>query len=401
MPVNLDAIPPPAPAAQRPVTRRWMVFLAVMLTAGNALTFCLWSDERSGYGFWLIADGLPFALWALFFCLRRVGYRCDQIGAAAWNRARERLIAQETRRGQRHAWLLHRGVFTQAGNGVEKLIDAFRAKTPLLAVQPPIAGGKPVRHSRLKGVSCEQQITNLDNAVTNLAIEMKTALDTIPDTIPLWLAVDCDSKITPDAMQRIGGIVAQHTGRIYHSAKGRGLEAFDRWLDYTWETPAVLVAISVQLHGDILPDTGEAITLVVLSNRRHPHVADSVHVHRPEIGPNGVLATTLSRALLWANCQPEKLCGAWTTGPITAQDGDWIGACENNGLALNMTTANQDIDRIIGYTGRAAPWLAVIIAATPAAEQGSQVIAAQTGADEVGVAVVTPGEPIQQYKDIQ
>jgi hypothetical protein len=58
-----------------------------------------------------------------------------------------------------------------------------------------------------------------------------------------------------------------------------------------------------------------------------------------------------------------------------------------------MTEDNQDVDQTTGYTGKAAPWLAVNLAATLARQGGSQVAAVETDTDEIWVVGITPGNP--------
>jgi len=51
------------------------------------------------------------------------------------------------------------------------------------------------------------------------------------------------------------------------------------------------------------------------------------------------------------------------------------------------------VDQTTGYTGKAAPWLAVNLAATLARQGGSQVAAVETDTDEIWVVGITPGNP--------
>ncbi|MEG6160577.1 hypothetical protein ACS6OF_09755 [Enterobacter hormaechei subsp. xiangfangensis] len=59
-------------------------------------------------------------------------------------------------------------------------------------------------------------------------------------------------------------------------------------------------------------------------------------------------------------------------------------------MTFSLSDDNRSIDYAMGYTGRAAPWLVIILASAACHDNGPQVIAAQSAADEedVWVAVV-------------
>lgn len=99
MPVLLDTIPEKAAKVPRPDTRRWLLFLAFVMSGGFALTLWNWTTERTGFIFWFTALGLPFCLWGLLFSLRRFAYKAEQVGAESRNVEREALIEREICRG--------------------------------------------------------------------------------------------------------------------------------------------------------------------------------------------------------------------------------------------------------------------------------------------------------------
>ncbi|EOI3409150.1 hypothetical protein ACN6UZ_000664 [Cronobacter dublinensis] len=55
MPVWLDAVPEKAPLAKRPVTRRWLLLLAIFMLTGAVMTFWNWPSVRAGVYFWFTA----------------------------------------------------------------------------------------------------------------------------------------------------------------------------------------------------------------------------------------------------------------------------------------------------------------------------------------------------------
>ncbi|STE86994.1 Uncharacterised protein [Escherichia coli] len=60
MPVLLDTIPEKAAKVPRPDTRRWLLFLAFVMSGGFALTLWNWTTERTGFYFLVYCTGIAF-----------------------------------------------------------------------------------------------------------------------------------------------------------------------------------------------------------------------------------------------------------------------------------------------------------------------------------------------------
>lgn len=400
MPVFLDAIPDVAPRIPRPVTRRWLYLLTAIMVLGNVLTFWLWTSERSGLAFWFMASGLPFCLWGLLFTLRRFSYKCDQVWAASWNRERQQLLAQETTRGQRAARVLLTGVKIQSGSGAEKLLSAVKSSSSQLDMQIPRTGNSPVRHSRLAGFSDERQPQDLNVVITSIVGQIKPVLAKIPANVACWIMTDCDIPKVPLADEQIRQAIVAQTERPFRLLNTKGFVALDFWLDELWQQPAVLLAVSAQIRSSPQDNEGEAITWTLLINRDHNDFPDAVKLHRPEKGSAATLTRSLSRALLWSNLAVEDVKGASITGSEVDRAGDWSRACELNGTAFSMTEDNHDVDQTTGYTGRAAPWLAVILAVSMAKQGSAQVVVAETHPGEIWVAGITPARTTGINQDL-
>lgn len=400
MSVYLDAIPEVAPQIRRPDSRCWLYFLGAIMVIGNAMTFGLWNGERSGPVFWFMASGLPFCLWGLMFSIRRLGYKCDQVWAASWDRERLQLLTEETTRGQRFAWILNSGIITQLGTGPEKLLKAIKSAESQLHVQIPRAGGMPVRHSRLPGFNDHQQSQDLDLGMKTMVSQIKPVLAKVPVSVPCGLMVDCDITGVQDADEQILNLLMSQTGRTFRLLRSKGLTAFDLWLDEEWEQPAVFVSISAVVRAMPQEDEGEAMTWALLLNRYHSDFPDAVRLHRPEKGSISTLSKTLGRALLWSKTSAKMVKGAFTTGNTLAVGGEWSSACEENGLVFSMTEESRDVDQTTGYTGKAAPWIATILAATLAQQGGSQIVVAETDTAEIWVVGITPGDKTGINQDL-
>lgn len=392
MPVWLDAIPDKAPASKRPDTRRWLVCLVVIMVAGCLLTFWYWSDQRVGFSFWFTALGLPFCVWGLIFSLRRFAYKIDQVGTEARNNEREKLLAAEIRRGQRSAWILGTGVQMKGGSDVSTVLNIIENKIPQseLTTLPDSRGKVP--YSAIHGLQDSPE-TVIPDLISRLVSQLQTTLARLPMDLPCWLMTDCDTVLSKEADACIRQRLNEATDRNIRPVSGKGLSAFDAWLDSCWDTPSVFIAVT--LSCPLLPQEGEAdaMTAVVLSNRRAVAFLDAARLHRPEKGNSSTLNHTLPRALLWARTLPESVSSAWISGPGVTRGAAWNNACEQAGTVFSLTDAIKNCDTAPGYARQCAPWLAMMLAES-SPDAGAQVIAAQPCADrdEIWVVVVSKDE---------
>lgn len=391
MPVFLDEVPDRAPEIKRPVTRRWIVLLVALIAVGVMLSFTFWSREREGGIFWFTTLGVPLCLWGILFGFRRIAYKADQVWAASWNADRHALWNEEIFRGQRAASVIASGVITQAGSSTDKLLAAVKATLPVMQVQKTRSGMGLVRHSMLPGFEDESKLMAFDTSVKTLITQILPALEKIPGNVPCWLITDFDTPLVADAERSAIDILSSETGRSFSLCNSNSFTAFDRWLDSDWLKPSVLLCLSAELRESPKEGDGEAISLTLMLNRKHPSFPDAVQLHRPERNKNDSLVKTLSRALLWGKLSPEDVKGSWVTGGNIIQGGQWSSACEENQLSFLMAEDNKNIDDLIGYTGVVAPWLAVALAASLARSGKSQIIAVGTSMNEIWIAGITSG----------
>ena len=397
MPVWLDAIPEKAPAVARPKTRRWLMMLAGMLLGGSALTLWGWTAERTGLMFWYTALGLPFCTWGLLFSLRRFAYKAQQCGAASRNSERDALIAREIHRGQRCAWILGTGIQHAAGTRPGALLSVSDSAMPVAEYTTPRGGGGAVRYAALSHFQLNPQ-TTLTSLLSTLVSQIQHILVPLPAGLPCWLMLDCDDDIRSEAESSLRSALTAETGRSFRLLAGQGPAAFDTWLDKRYETPGLLVAVTLSLPASPAENDADAATMLVLSNRPAASYSDVACLHRPEPGTQASLAKTLRRALLWAKVKPAALQAGWVTGPQLTQGGSWNGACEETGLTFNLALDNHTPDTVLGYAGHASPWLALILADAAVEREGPQVIAAQpaAGVDTVWVMVLTKQNALKE-----
>jgi len=390
MPVWLDAIPEKAPKIVRPGTRRWLLFLAFIMLGGIALTLWCWTSERTGFVFWFTALGLPFCTWGLLFSLRRFAYKAEQVGAESRNVEREALIDSEILRGQRCAWILGTQIEAPGGKKAGELLKAIKFAAPAIDFSRPRGCDKPVRYAALTEYQTDLSKA-LKAAVTKLTTRVDVIVQPLPTELPCWLMLDCDSDLYPLVEEQLKAELLLKTGRIFRLMSGKGLSALDAWLDKRWDNPGILVAITLSLPASPQEGDADAVSMVVFSNRKAHAWPDALRLHRPERGTEATLTRTLKRTLLWANIGPGVLRGSWISGPILTSGSGWNNACETSGVEFSLSEDNFSIDPVLGYTGHAAPWLAITLADAAFEQRGAQVIAAQPAADkdDIWIAVIT------------
>jgi len=385
MPVNLDAIPAKAPDIPRPVTARWVMSGVVMFLTGVGMTLWFWPSERTGFRFWFSAAGLPLLIWGSAFALRRVAYQLERVGSVSWNKERDRLIASETARGQRFAWFMGGYLINALEVGGIKTHRAAVKK--LLMIEPRLArdGVSVVRHSALpdRGKPADILAGYLDD-ICGYASHLLTQL---PPELPCYLAFDGGENVADITDRLIAGI-AYPLRRIHPLA---GFSILDRWLDRQHEIPGALLIVSAQLY-DVAPqDSGEAITVMLVSNRQLPGMpSPPIRIHRPQPSQHGDLPHALRHAMLWGKLTNTAPLRGWITGGQIASEAAWVQACAT--FAPELTAQrNVNIDTVAGYAGTAALWQGVILAARQChVDEEPQIVVVESAPSCHQLCAVTP-----------
>lgn len=392
MPIYLDEVPAEEDSISRPVTLRWVILLIVIMIAGVTLTLWQWTGDRRGISFWLTALGLPFFLWGTLLIFRHIGHRLELNGEAGWNHECENLKDSEIARGQRFAWVLDTWVQTQAGRGTGSLSAAMALAAPLLKTAVPRAGGLPVRHSRIADFDSDPDA--IKKAVEKVAARINNTLERLPETLPCWLMFDGGTELAAEDEAEILQHLTQKSGRDLRQLSAKGMDALDKWLDNRWDKPSALIVLTLALRPSPQENDAEAITLLVLCNRKSHRFPDAVRLHRPQQSSPETLTRNIPHALRWAKVTPEEARGVWISGEAVTDRPGLNKACEENAFALSLTDDIKNIDTTLGYTRQASPWVAIALATGAVQEQGAQLIAAQPdpASDDIWLTAITAEE---------
>lgn len=392
MPIYLDEVPEDEDNISRPVTLRWVVLLILILLAGVALTAWQWTGDRRGVSFWLTALGLPFIIWGILAVFRHIGYRLELNGEAGWNYECESLKDAEIVRGQRFAWVLDTFVQTPAGRGTGSLVAAMVQATPLLKTSIPRSGGLPVRHARVTDFDAGPDAVK--KAIEKVAMRLKHKLESLPDTLPCWLMFDCDASLSAEAETELLDLLMLKSGRELRQLSAKGMNALEYWLDNRWDKPSALIVLTLSLRPSSAENDAEAITSVVLCNRKSHQFTDAVRLHRPQQSNPDTLTRDMAHSLRWAKLSPDGIRTIWISGEAVTDRPGLNKSCEDNLLSLSLTDDIKSIDATLGYTGVASPWIAVALATSVVQEQGAQLIVAQPdpASEDIWLAAITAEE---------
>lgn len=360
MPVNLDAIPDKAPGIRRPATVRWLIVGIMVLLTGAGITLWFWHGERTGFKFWFAAICLPVLIWGSFFALRRVGYKLERVAIHSFNRERERVIASETARGQRMAWMVDAYLINalETGDpGNKETQQVVLDKSSMISHCLARDGVSTVRHTALPDQGAPDAI--FKSYIGNLSARARSMVARLPATMPCYVAFDLSENISElaDAFCSEIGVPLRRIRNL------NGVSILDYWLDRHFDNPAALLVISAQINEPPPQDSGEAITMLLLSNRQFAaNPSPGIRIHRPQIDRQDTLTHALGRAMLWGKLDMTSPLRGWVTGGKLSSEEIWSNAC--TALAPKLTAQrNVNIDAVVGYAGVAAPWQSLILAA--------------------------------------
>ena len=369
----------------RPVRKRWLVLGAVMLLAGVTATFLFWQGTRSGAAFWGLAVGLPVMLWAILFVGRYFGYALLCQRCYSNNTTTDARYRSEVARGQRFAWLIGEELTNGLGQASLQTHDAVVAKKPLMMPTTPMNGGDPVRHRALAvtGTMANREAHYL----TDITARVQNLVSMLPPSVTCYLAVDTGEQfsVLPSVLQE------KVTHPLIRIRDLTGLSLLDYWLDCHYDRASALLVVSAQLFESPPADSGEAISLLLLSNCRIKGIPEtSVRVHRPQVSRNGDLNLAFERVMMWSGLDKTALKRAWTSGGQMASGDIFSKAREAHAPSLKAERIVH-IDTVAGFAGVAAPWQALQLATRQCLkDREAQLTVTELSEDNRQLCIVTP-----------
>jgi hypothetical protein len=385
MPVELERIPAQEKLPPRPRFKRWLLLGIVMLLSGVAVTFLFWQGTRSGAAFWGLATGLPVVFWSLLVIGRYFGYallrgRCEKKNVTTASR-----YHADVARGQRFAWLIGEALINGLGSASHKTHEAVLAKKPLMMPCEPVNGGDPVRHRAL--ATTGEMADREAHYLPEITAHVQNLVALLPSTLTCYLAVDTGEQFStlPSLLQKS---ISHPLVRIRDLT---GLDLFDYWLDCHYDRAAALLVVSAQLYEHPPEDSGEAISVLLLTNCRLKDTPDvSVRVHRPQMCRDGNFDRAFERVMMWSGLEKTALKQAWTSGGEMASGDIFSKAREAHAPGLKADKITH-IDTVVGFAGVAAPWQALQLATRQCLKDGeAQLTVTELSEDNRQLCIVAP-----------
>lgn len=206
MPIRLNTIPDAEPYPAPPARIKWLSALLLMLSVGVAITSLFSSDElaKNGPHFWGLACGVPAFIWSLVASVRWLFFITQYIRADAWNKRREEVILQETRRGRRALQILSFSVQTALnGDSVAETTTAFLARQQVLNTYADLRGEDTVRRSVIPVLTNKPVTGRLSEIISRLFIDIRPQLFLLPPDFHINVLLEIDAPLSGASVRTI------------------------------------------------------------------------------------------------------------------------------------------------------------------------------------------------------
>lgn len=410
MPVRLDQLLPPAPIPARPRLWLWLALLPLCLLLGVGLTWKLGGQAlpRDELHFWSVALGVPLLGWSAASFLRASVFIGQQRAAQGWDEAREADLLDRFRRARRSQQVLSVSVYTglrdfQSPAAVQ--LDAFLGGTRALKARASQADGEVLRHSRFEGVTAPQPEQALLQVFARTLTELGQTLAQLPDDRPLALSLEVDSQLHEHEVHQIwqqawsDSGIRQPTTPIENS----GLTMLDQWLDQRISDQALLLVIAVQWAPARVEGSAEAAVGLLLGNRLTQTTLPPIaYLHRPEQARQPTTETlryAMHHALEWVPLPTNSIEQVWKVGIDAQRDVQLTTVLTQASMPSKPNHRLCNLDALLGFPGKASPWLAIAAAAqTIERGVGPQIIFSGESSVDAGLwsTVLTPVPPLSK-----
>ncbi len=352
------------PVSPRPL--RWFMTLAIML-AGNVILMKIFGRHIESQSFWLIALGVPAALWSVVVGGRVTIWMLKDMKANGFDKCREAWILSETRRTRRALQILN--VSFTTGHLAERQSDVANEilnNTGLIAAQPNWLGTEGLRMSRIAANPNDTPsslITRLfERLIENLSLRLalcsdKTSLSVVLDissTVPrsevlrLWEAAWAGSEM-PFPIEYLGGT---------------GLGVVENWLNVHFKESAMLLVVSLQVAPVNADNSAEAGVTLLFGNRLTQEMLPPLALlHRPESSPAEELESGMRMAAYNVPIKDGIVKHLWLSGLNDQQHAEVVVHQKKSPAQAVEGDSVINLDSAMGHAGAAAPWLAIAAAA--------------------------------------
>lgn len=389
MPVDFNRVPPrvDVPPAPRPSLIVWLSQLALFAGAGAALAIVLWPAgmQTNTLWFWVCVAGYPVMTWAVVL-LVWLGYRYIRRNQAiATNRVSDKAEQACHDAASRplailgHAWCFSADETENAAENVrggsvamhprpsaavgDTEVLARWLEIPDLVFSPGNEQSEIERHQTVGPWLLERLLNRLTPALA--ALPPRTRL-----LVEMSLCATLDAKAVESLLrERLATLAPTMKFAVKSEGKAIGLFRTDAWADRRDpEVARLLIAIELRdaISAVLSGGVAEAgVALLVGHPRLTSAVPTQVRLHRPSRGTFDAANTTLKLAARWGRSSVDHPRTVWSHGLTLDQAGGIRQAA-----TIPDGTPWIALESSVGDCSRAAPWLAVALAAESARATG-------------------------------
>lgn len=388
MAVDFSLLPTQKPAkASAPSRFAWTVAFFVMVLTGMLILLFLWPQGMSTqtWKFWTTLVIFPIGIPAWIVLRRYSAYEGWKLDTELENEAVQEFNARVFEAASIPLAVLgaaHRFSSDRNENSSERINRAALS----LKTQDPIAlTGEPVKARWLviPGMRTTpgsgEDDRNRRRDVTawiygELLDELMPLIQALPAKVHLAIRLSVSNGLTRQENEALWQdcwhAKSLRKVEVMPATETRlDLTSLDRWLDESLENKCLHATLVVagQLHpllaGSPQPGSAEAGVALLLAPKklaRKYQIPLMASLHRPVRGRLDQSSDTLLHAMKWGDVAAMHITGGWQTNLDVAQ----TGVLQESSRKLGLTLRPSNLDQTVGFTGTAAPWLAVACAAS-------------------------------------
>ncbi|WP_323134151.1 hypothetical protein [Serratia ureilytica] len=357
------------PVSPRPL--RCFIALAIML-AGSVILMRIFGRHIESQSFWLIALGVPAALWSVVVGGRVTIWMLKDMKANGFDKCREAWILSETRRARRALQILN--VSFTTGHLAERQSDVANEifnNTRLIAAQPNWVGTEGLRMSRIAANPNDTPSSLITRLFEQLIENLSLRLTLCSDQTSLSVVFDISSTVPRNEVLRLWEAAWAESEMPFpiEYLGGTGLGVVENWLNVHFKESAMLVVVSLQVAPENADNSAEAGVALLFGNRLTQEVLPPLALlHRPDPSPAEELESGMRMAAYNVPINDGIVKHLWLSGLNDQQHAEVVVHQKKSPAQAVEGDAVINLDSAMGHAGAAAPWLA-IAAATEIAQR--------------------------------
>lgn len=322
--------------------------------------------------FWLIALGVPAALWSVVVGGRVTIWMLKDMKANGFDKCREAWILSETRRARRALQILN--VSFTTGHLAERQSDVANEifnNTRLIAAQPNWVGTEGLRMSRIAANPNDTPSSLITRLFEQLIENLSLRLTLCSDQTSLSVVFDISSTVPRNEVLRLWEAAWAESEMPFpiEYLGGTGLGVVENWLNVHFKESAMLVVVSLQVAPENADNSAEAGVALLFGNRLTQEVLPPLALlHRPDPSPAEELESGMRMAAYNVPINDGIVKHLWLSGLNDQQHAEVVVHQKKSPAQAVEGDAVINLDSAMGHAGAAAPWLA-IAAATEIAQR--------------------------------